>query len=138
MQSPLTTEALQRFDRDTLEALIEAAAETIEKKQAEGPGYQDNLFTLLDQKKVRVKEIEAAWGTSRQSWKRARLDLKKLTVERIYILAGLVDLAPVELFKIIINSYPQDEKGNYTLEAYRPSVQQALEDSVNYYDASEK
>ncbi|WKN46448.1 hypothetical protein [Tunicatimonas pelagia] len=91
----------------------------------------DNLFELLEKKNIKTKDILQHWyGNKRyDGWYRIRKELKKLSVERIAILAQVLAVTPAYLFQLILDSYPTTEDG-YDFSAYRPQVQRSMEKNV--------
>lgn len=88
----------------------------------------DNLFDFLKKRRITHGEIAEAWGTTYLVWWNNRKTVKKLSMERIYLLARLAQVMPEELFLLTLNCYPQQPDGTYSFDEYREKVKQDLTD----------
>ena len=141
MKSPISLQVLSRLSVTELQALIRGASQVLDQKQGRVSAEQsehepnhlvnqaDNLFDLLKKAKVSEGDIAKAWNKRYHVWQRMRLDVKKLSVERIEQLANAMGVSPASLFDLILNCYPEQE-GKYNFDAYRLPVKKDLDELI--------
>ncbi len=76
----------------------------------------DILFDFLKKRRITQGETAEAWGTTYLVWRKNRQTVKKLSMERIYLLSRLAQVMSEELFLLILNCYPQQPDGTYTFD----------------------
>ena len=130
-ESPISLRVLEKLSEEELKRLV-LDAYAIMRNRGSGkptepiPTSADNLFALLLDRQIKDKDIIRELQISYAAWQRLRHDLQKMSVTRVVGLAKVLQVDPVRLFEIILDSYPQTENG-YQLNAYREQVARDLE-----------
>lgn len=132
MKSPIALSLLEKMATEELAALQENVQELLservdEHSQSVGVQAVNNLFALIREKKIKEGDIRLAWGGTYKTWTNYREKINRISVEKVYQLARLAQVPPSQLFRLILNSYPQQD-GQINFDAYRPQAQQDLED----------